>query len=236
MIKLVVIVSAVIGLPPSLITVGWFFYGPWGLLDFRDDSPEPKTTSLEAPGDLNMRAGLSLPTATKVPTPVHILYPTPALSLYEMMDAGETGTTDAAQDQSMREVAETALNFGDYKKAIEAGTRSGTIQGEAATLTFVARRAVKHGEFGHALDAATAITLDASLDHASRTPSIASLIEVFAGLGYEACEDAGIEPGCRKVALYADPQGDWTHAAVQLCPAVAGAANSASTKTSATAH
>ena len=53
-------------------------------------------------------------------------------------------------------------------------------------------------------------------EHASRTPSIASLIEVFAGLGYEIWEGAGVEPGFRKVALYADPQGDWTHAAVQL--------------------
>ena len=53
-------------------------------------------------------------------------------------------------------------------------------------------------------------------EHASSTPSVASLIEVFAGLGYEICDDAGDEPGFRKIALYADRGGDWTHAAVQL--------------------
>ena len=53
-------------------------------------------------------------------------------------------------------------------------------------------------------------------EHASPTPSIQSLIEVFVGLGYELCEDAGNEAGFSKVALYADGEGDWTHAAVQL--------------------
>ena len=53
-------------------------------------------------------------------------------------------------------------------------------------------------------------------EHASRTPSIVSLIEVFTGLGYEPCRDAEDDPSFRKVALYADQQGDWTHAAVQL--------------------
>ena len=54
-------------------------------------------------------------------------------------------------------------------------------------------------------------------DHASRTPSVVSLIQVFAGLGYEMCGDnAEDEPRFRKVALYADQRGDWTHAAVQL--------------------
>ena len=53
-------------------------------------------------------------------------------------------------------------------------------------------------------------------EHASRTPFIQSLIEAFAGLGYEPCEDASDEPGFSKVALYADAQGHWTHAAVQL--------------------
>ena len=53
-------------------------------------------------------------------------------------------------------------------------------------------------------------------EHASRTPSIQSLIEVFAGFGYEPCEDAFYEPGFSKIALYADRQGNWTHAAVQL--------------------
>ena len=53
-------------------------------------------------------------------------------------------------------------------------------------------------------------------DHASRTPSIQSLIEAFAGLGFELCEDASDEPGFSKIALYADEKGHWTHAAVQL--------------------
>ena len=53
-------------------------------------------------------------------------------------------------------------------------------------------------------------------EHASSTPSIASLIEVFTGLGYEPCEEAEDEAGFRKVALYADRQGDWTHVAVKL--------------------
>ena len=53
-------------------------------------------------------------------------------------------------------------------------------------------------------------------EHASRTPSIQSLVEAFAGLGYELCEDASDEPGFNKIALYADRQGRWTHAAVQL--------------------
>ena len=53
-------------------------------------------------------------------------------------------------------------------------------------------------------------------EHASHTPSIQSLIEAFAGLGYELCADGGNEPGLSKIALYADWQGDWTHAAVQL--------------------
>ena len=53
-------------------------------------------------------------------------------------------------------------------------------------------------------------------EHASPTASIRSLIEAFAGLGYELCEDASDEPDFSKIALYADRQGRWTHAAVQL--------------------
>ena len=52
-------------------------------------------------------------------------------------------------------------------------------------------------------------------EHVSRTPAIASLVEVFAGLGYEICPDAGVEDGYEKVALYRI--GDrWSHAARQL--------------------
>ena len=42
--------------------------------------------------------------------------------------------------------------------------------------------------------------------HASRTPAIASLVEVFAGLGFEICPDAtvaaSVEEGYDKIALY----------------------------------
>ena len=51
--------------------------------------------------------------------------------------------------------------------------------------------------------------------HASRTPAIASLVEVFAGLGYEICPDASAEDGYEKVALYRIG-GNWSHAARQL--------------------
>ena len=53
-------------------------------------------------------------------------------------------------------------------------------------------------------------------DNATRTSSIHSLIEAFTELGYELCEENDNEPGFRKIALYADRQGDWKHAAVQL--------------------
>ena len=51
--------------------------------------------------------------------------------------------------------------------------------------------------------------------HATRSESIASLREVFAGLGYEQCDDSRIEDGYQKVALY-ELQGAWTHAAAQM--------------------
>ena len=50
---------------------------------------------------------------------------------------------------------------------------------------------------------------------ATRTDNIASLMEAFAGLGYEPCDDAHSEDGYRKVALYA-MQGQAKHAAVQM--------------------
>ena len=52
-------------------------------------------------------------------------------------------------------------------------------------------------------------------EHASLTPAIASLVEVFAGMGYEPCTDAGVEDGYTKVALYQN-SGEWTHAARQM--------------------
>jgi len=51
--------------------------------------------------------------------------------------------------------------------------------------------------------------------YATRSDSIESLIEVFAGLGFQQCQDSSVEVGYEKVALYED-QGEWTHAAAQI--------------------
>ncbi len=51
-------------------------------------------------------------------------------------------------------------------------------------------------------------------DYATRSERMASLVEVFAGLGYQRCEDSSLESGYEKVALY-EEQGEWTHAARQ---------------------
>ena len=51
--------------------------------------------------------------------------------------------------------------------------------------------------------------------HAARSSGVESLVEVFAGLGFERCEDGRSEDGIQKIALYANSAGDWTHAAVQ---------------------
>ena len=51
-------------------------------------------------------------------------------------------------------------------------------------------------------------------DYAVRSDSIESLIEVFAGLGFQQCQDSSLESGYEKVALY-EEQGVWTHAALQ---------------------
>jgi hypothetical protein len=44
----------------------------------------------------------------------------------------------------------------------------------------------------------------------------ASLLVLFEMLGYEPCEQDHFEAGSEKVALYADDEGNWTHAARQL--------------------
>ena len=51
--------------------------------------------------------------------------------------------------------------------------------------------------------------------NARRTPLIESLVEVFAGLGFEQCDNSDEEESFRKVALYAKGLL-WTHAAQQL--------------------
>jgi hypothetical protein len=45
---------------------------------------------------------------------------------------------------------------------------------------------------------------------------LAALSGLFAALGYAACEGDELEVGHEKVALYANDQGEWTHAARQL--------------------
>ena len=51
-------------------------------------------------------------------------------------------------------------------------------------------------------------------DYATRSDSIESLIEAFAGLGFQQCQDGSLESGYEKVALY-EEQGVWKHAALQ---------------------
>ena len=48
-----------------------------------------------------------------------------------------------------------------------------------------------------------------------RDGTMASLVEAFAALGYEQCDDAKLDDGYEKVALYGSPQ-KWRHAAKQL--------------------
>ncbi|MCY3752374.1 MAG: hypothetical protein OXG54_13370, partial [Gammaproteobacteria bacterium] len=50
--------------------------------------------------------------------------------------------------------------------------------------------------------------------HATRSEKMESLIEVFAGLGFQQCRDSSLEIGFEKVALY-EEQGMWKHAARQ---------------------
>ena len=50
---------------------------------------------------------------------------------------------------------------------------------------------------------------------ATRTDRTESLVEVFAGLGFEQCYDGQAEDGYQKVALY-EVQGEAKHAAVQI--------------------
>ena len=45
---------------------------------------------------------------------------------------------------------------------------------------------------------------------------IDSLKQVFAGLGYEECEDSRLEDGYLKIALYGEEEGEAKHAAVQM--------------------
>ena len=50
---------------------------------------------------------------------------------------------------------------------------------------------------------------------AVRSPTIASLVAMFAEMGYETCDDACLEEGFDKIATY-EKAGHWTHASRQL--------------------
>ena len=50
---------------------------------------------------------------------------------------------------------------------------------------------------------------------ATRDNRMESLMEAFAGLGYEQCDDSNVEDGYQKVVLYGF-QGSFEHAAVQM--------------------
>lgn len=46
--------------------------------------------------------------------------------------------------------------------------------------------------------------------------TVAAFIQAYQTLGYEPCDDSGLEEGFEKIALYATPDGEPTHAARQL--------------------
>lgn len=53
-------------------------------------------------------------------------------------------------------------------------------------------------------------------DGARRDETIAGYQEAFRTLGYQVCGDENLEPGTEKIALYADGEGKFVHAARQL--------------------
>jgi hypothetical protein len=50
----------------------------------------------------------------------------------------------------------------------------------------------------------------------ARRVHLSAFLEAFASLGYEVCPDGRLERGWEKLAIYADANGDPTHAARQL--------------------
>lgn len=52
-------------------------------------------------------------------------------------------------------------------------------------------------------------------EFAPHSLDVEALVQVFAGLGYSICDDAGLETGYQKVAVYAI-DGRWEHAARQM--------------------
>lgn len=53
-------------------------------------------------------------------------------------------------------------------------------------------------------------------EQASREPTLDAFVAAFRPLGYEVCEDASLEAGYEKIALYATESGEPTHATRQL--------------------
>ena len=51
---------------------------------------------------------------------------------------------------------------------------------------------------------------------APREETVSAFLAAFASLGYTPCDDAGVEPGFEKVALFVDARNAPTHAARQL--------------------
>jgi hypothetical protein len=50
----------------------------------------------------------------------------------------------------------------------------------------------------------------------TREETIEAFVLAYATIGYEACENAELEPGYQKIAIYVDSRGIPTHAARQL--------------------
>lgn len=53
-------------------------------------------------------------------------------------------------------------------------------------------------------------------DIAPRRPTLDAFVQAFLTLGFEVCDDPGLESGWEKVAIYAKDDGSPTHAARQL--------------------
>jgi hypothetical protein len=49
-----------------------------------------------------------------------------------------------------------------------------------------------------------------------RAETVEAFVRAYQTLGYELCEDGGLEPGFEKVALFVNPEGRPSHAARQL--------------------
>lgn len=153
-----------VGILAGLITIFGFLFNVWDHFNFGVGEVNDEAINAATPVAVELPNAQILPTPAIDPTVTP--RPTVALSLDQMMVAAEMGTTSDGQNRAMREIAEIAVKRRNYEKAIEAGTRSATYSQEAETLDFVARSGIKDGEYGHALAAVAAITLDEDHDDA----------------------------------------------------------------------